>query len=70
MPSNALVGHHGIFSLTPIWLLSVFGTFYWLLKAPDRKLRELALLIGAVSLVCICVFHLPPAARKIGITAG
>ena len=26
MPFNALVGHHGIFSLTPIWLLSVAGT--------------------------------------------
>ncbi|MCC6126348.1 MAG: hypothetical protein IT426_15420 [Pirellulales bacterium] len=58
--ANVLVGHHGIFSLTPIWLMSVFGTFYWLLKGPERKLRELALLVGAVSAVCIGYFIFQP----------
>jgi len=53
---NVLIGHHGIFSLTPIWLLSVLGTFYWLRQSADRKLRELALLIGAISLVCTGYF--------------
>jgi hypothetical protein len=53
---NVLVGHHGIFSLTPIWLLSVLGIIYWLRRPPDGKLRELALVIGAVSLVCIVYF--------------
>jgi hypothetical protein len=70
---NTLVGHHGIFSLTPIWLMSVFGTFYWLLKAQDRKLRELALLIGAVSLVCLWyfIFHQPLENRNYGgMTSG
>src|SRR5207249_10724914 len=27
---NCLLGHHGLFSLTPIWLLSAVGCFYWL----------------------------------------
>jgi len=27
---NCLVGHHGLFSLTPIWLLSAAGCFIWL----------------------------------------
>lgn len=27
---NCLIGHHGLFSLTPIWLLSVAGSFAWL----------------------------------------
>ena len=43
---HVLVGHHGIFSLTPIWLLSVAGTLVWLFQRRDRRLRELALLIG------------------------
>jgi hypothetical protein len=61
---HVLVGHHGIFSLTPIWLLSVFGGCYWLLKAPDRKLRELALLVGAVSLVCVGYYIFQPLGNR------
>ena len=49
---HALVGHHGIFSLTPVWLLSALGTVLWLVQKRDRRLRELALLIGAISVVC------------------
>ena len=30
---HTLVGHHGIFSLTPIWLLSVVGLGFWLAAA-------------------------------------
>jgi hypothetical protein len=54
---HALVGHHGVFSLTPVWLLTVAGLGFWLWRPGDRRLRELALLIGAVSLVCL-VFYL------------
>ena len=50
---HALIGHHGIFSLTPIWLLSVAGTLVWLFQRRDPRLRELALLIGAVTVVCV-----------------
>ncbi len=28
---HTMIGHHGIFSLTPMWLLSVLGTVGWLL---------------------------------------
>lgn len=65
---QSLVGHHGIFSLTPIWVLSVFGMYYWLLQTKDQKLRELALVIGAVSFVCIWyfVFHQPVENRNYG----
>ncbi|MBN1852164.1 MAG: hypothetical protein JW829_05540 [Pirellulales bacterium] len=42
---HVLVGHHGIFSLTPVWLLSVLGAAIWLVgkgspsmpSAPVRK---------------------------------
>ena len=54
---NVLVGHHGIFSLTPVWLLSIVGLGLWLWNPPDRHVRELALLIAAVSAVCL-VFYL------------
>jgi len=56
---HVTVGHHGIFSLTPIWLLSAVGTVMWLLSRRDRRLRELAALIAAVSLLCLA-FYLQP----------
>lgn len=30
---HVLVGHHGIFSLTPVWLLSVLGCGMWMFRA-------------------------------------
>jgi hypothetical protein len=53
---HVLVGHHGVFSLTPVWLLSLWGICAWLLSK-DRSRRELALLIGAVSIICL-VFYI------------
>jgi len=50
---HVLVGHHGIFSLTPVWLLSVAGAAIWTWKGAQQRRRELALLICAVSLVCL-----------------
>lgn len=54
---HVLVGHHGIFSLTPVWVLSLFGLGAWIARPADRRLRELALLIAAVSLACL-VFYI------------
>lgn len=34
---NCLVGHHGLFSLTPIWLFSVLGLFLWLRRPRDLQ---------------------------------
>jgi hypothetical protein len=75
---HVLIGHHGIFSLTPIWLLSVWGLLIYLRGraniSPDPRLRSaelaasltpdpyagrwrlLALLIVAVSLVCLAFY--------------
>jgi hypothetical protein len=52
---HSLVGHHGIFSLTPIWLLSAAGTVIWLLNG-DSSRRELAFLIGSLTVICL-VFY-------------
>jgi hypothetical protein len=52
---HSLIGHHGVFSLTPIWLLSIVGTGLWLFSA-DRARRELALFIGAISVICLAFY--------------
>ena len=69
---HVLVGHHGIFSLTPIWLLSVAGLGVWIFRPPDRRLRQLALLIAAVSLVCLIFYLSRPAEDRNygGMTSG
>ena len=56
---HVLVGHHGVLSLTPVWLLSVAGVMIWLRKRDARHLRELALLIAAVTLVCVAFYLYP-----------
>jgi hypothetical protein len=52
---HALVGHHGVFSLTPMWLLSIAGAVMWL-RSADWPRRELAALVTAVSIVCLVFF--------------
>ena len=55
---HATVGHHGIFSLTPVWALSVLGTLLWLLaRREDPRLRQVALAVLVLSAVCL-VFYL------------
>ena len=41
---HVLVGHHGMFSLTPIWLLSIAGALMWL-WSPDASRRQLAAVV-------------------------
>lgn len=54
---HVLVGHHGIFSLTPIWLLSLTGLGMWLFRPGDPRLRHLAVFVAVVSLACL-VFYI------------
>lgn len=57
---HCLVGHHGIFSLTPIWVLTIIGLGLWLRPGEERQLRELALLIAAISLAVIAFYLTRP----------
>lgn len=69
---HALVGHHGIFSLTPIWLLALPGVVM-LARRPEYRLRELAWLIATVSVVCVgfYLFVVKPLDRNYGgMTSG
>ncbi|HUY35523.1 MAG TPA: hypothetical protein VMV69_22460 [Pirellulales bacterium] len=52
---HVLIGHHGIFSLTPIWLLSV-GGMVWLCLRREPDWRALGLLLTSVSLVTIAFY--------------
>ena len=56
---HVLIGHHGIFSLTPIWLFSVLGAgMLCFRREPDW--RALGLLIASVSAVCLAFYLMRP----------
>ena len=69
---HVLVGHHGIFSLTPIWLLTVAGIFISLWPGQDRRLRQWAIFIGGVSVICIVFYLFRPLTERNygGMTSG
>ena len=54
---HTTVGHHGIFSLTPVWILSFIGLGCWTFSVFDRRYRDLALMIIALSMI-VYVFYL------------
>ena len=68
---HVVVGHHGIFSLTPIWLLSAAGVV-WLVLGPRHPLRGLALMAGTLTLVCLAFYVARPLVDRNygGMTAG
>jgi hypothetical protein len=52
---HSLVGHHGVFSLTPVWLLSVWGA--WLgVRRGDVRVRQLLAGIVVLSVVCMAFY--------------
>jgi hypothetical protein len=52
---HVLVGHHGVFSLTPIWLMSVAGGWMWL-RSGDGPRRELAALVAVLTIICLAFY--------------
>jgi hypothetical protein len=65
---HVLVGHHGVFALTPIWLLFLLGAGIWLVRgsappprdgqetAVGRPLRWLALWGLIITLICFAFY--------------
>jgi hypothetical protein len=53
---HVLIGHHGIFSLTPFWWVSLVGAIVVLLYPKSASDWWLTLAISAVSLVCIAFY--------------
>ncbi len=50
---HTLFGHHGVFSLTPVWAVSCYGLLLWLREGttPRREIAAAVLLLTAVCLV-------------------
>lgn len=59
--ANALVGHHGVFSLTPVWLASAAGVVLaWRRGRSAAGWRSLALLVALTSVVCLAFYLTRP----------
>jgi hypothetical protein len=54
---HSTVGHHGLFSLTPVWVLSFIGLAVWLF---DRRYRSMALIILLTSIVVFAFYIQQP----------
>jgi hypothetical protein len=70
---HSLVGHHGIFSLTPIWLLSVVGALMWLVAPRELQQRWLSVIILLASGACLYFYiaYVRPVDRNYGgMTSG
>lgn len=68
---HVLIGHHGIFSLTPVWLLMIPGVVI-LARSPRYRYLALAVLIAVLTVVCVTFYILrPPLDRNYGgMTSG
>lgn len=66
---HCTLGHHGIVSLTPIWLLSMVGLGLWW---REGQLRALSALIAGVSLIVFAFYITRPAfdCNYGGVTSG
>jgi hypothetical protein len=60
---HMMVGHHGVFSLTPIWLLSVLGLILLSLDR-TRQLHVFALAVALISIVVIAFYVTRPELQR------
>lgn len=69
---HCLVGHHGLFSLTPIWLLSAWGLWHWLRGANWDARWWLAAAIALLTLVVLAFYFSRPLIDRNygGVTSG
>jgi hypothetical protein len=56
---NLLIGHHGVFSLTPIWLLSIVGCGL-MLRTRGHELWALAIMTLLLTVVCLAFYIARP----------
>lgn len=52
---HVLIGHHGVFSLTPIWIMSFVGLFFWIKEGSGLK-KEFAWGVVLLSVICLIFF--------------
>lgn len=56
---HVVLGHHGILSLTPIWLLSLVGAGLWLRRG-QTGLRDVTAVIVLVTMTCLAFYLARP----------
>lgn len=52
---HSLLGHHGIFSLTPVWILSAIGLALWW-RSREPQCAQIAMGIALVTVVCLAFY--------------
>lgn len=63
---HLLIGHHGVFSLTPVWIFSMAGAFL-MSRSDDRKLRLFGLMVlGLTALIVVFYVMRPLGDRNYG----
>jgi hypothetical protein len=60
---HMLVGHHGLFSLTPVWILSLIGIVV-LVANPKRDLQAFGIMVAVISLVVIAFYVTRPEIQR------
>jgi hypothetical protein len=60
---HTLLGHHGVFSLTPVWLLSLWGIGLWLMRT-EIHFRMLAAMVLILAVVCLGFYIMRPLADR------
>ena len=58
---HSTIGHHGVFSLTPVWALSLLGLLFWLF---DRRYRSMAAIILLTSMVVFAFYMMLPQEQR------
>jgi len=68
---HVLVGHHGIFSLTPIWIFVPLGLAMWI-RHGTIHWKQLAIFIALLSLLCLLFYIFRPLKDRNygGVTSG
>ncbi|WP_425616526.1 hypothetical protein NA78x_000174 [Anatilimnocola sp. NA78] len=68
---HVLIGHHGLFSLTPVWLLSVCGLYLWL-RAERTVLWWFAAAVSLLTVVVLAFYLTRPLIDRNygGVTSG
>lgn len=73
---HTLIGHHGIFSLTPFWFMAVIGCFQLARRGKsvgyNDKLLQIMVAIAGTTIVCLAFYWLRPLQDRNygGVTSG